>query len=376
MRCSLILLTAASVLASTQPRRPAHAFKGAISFPGAPGFSLATTVECDIGEESCGSGCIPILGSCCDQSLGTWCDITDYCDQGGCCELGSICTGSPSGCDEGYESCGDRCMPEGAVCCNDGEGYCDAGTTCTATGCQTGGSGSGSDDDDDSSSGGSGGDDTGSCLTSEEECAGGCMPLGSVCCGNSGYCPATYTCGSGDDCIPSGGGDDDDDDSSSGGGGGSSGSCLSFQEECGGGCMPLGSVCCGVSGYCPATYTCGSGDDCIASGTSGGGGSGSGDDDDDDDSAPQPTYTLAPVTTSSASSDDDDVLTDLPTLTIPSLTLPSLTLPSASTSSGPVSGDGSEDSGSSEEGGDGASGAGMVLPSLVLGLIALVPMFL
>ncbi len=47
-----------------------------------------------------------------------------------------------SACDEGWTSCGsDGCMPAGADCCPNGNGYCDGGKYCGSDNmCHTGGS--------------------------------------------------------------------------------------------------------------------------------------------------------------------------------------------------------------------------------------------
>ncbi|KAK1782345.1 hypothetical protein QBC45DRAFT_236710 [Copromyces sp. CBS 386.78] len=171
--------------------------------------------SCDIGETTCGIGCMPLASVCCSGK--GYCDPGEYCtERDTCCPIGKTC--SPGGgCDAGKALCGNGCMPAGAVCCPD-HGYCDAGEVCTDHGtCAVGSGGSGG-------GGGSGGSNTCSAAGKENCDANWCMPLGSVCCGTGEgwycdagyYCTQTGCCKNGRTCSSSGGG--------SGGGGGGGGS--------------------------------------------------------------------------------------------------------------------------------------------------------
>ncbi|GJN73804.1 hypothetical protein VFPFJ_04288 [Purpureocillium lilacinum] len=96
---------------------------------------------CSSLEEKCDSTCIPLSGTCCGLGDGSYCKVGYTCVKGGCCQIGKVCTGTPSGCSASQESCGSRCMPKGAVCCPGGSSYCDAGETCSGGRCNTSGSG-------------------------------------------------------------------------------------------------------------------------------------------------------------------------------------------------------------------------------------------
>ena len=82
----------------------------------------------------------------------------------------------------------------------------------------------------------------------QEVCDNGCMPTGSVCCGDSTYCNANYTCGPNNSCLPDGvvGGS----------------SCLSLGEEtCVNSdgtedCAPILADCCGNHHYCAYPTVC------------------------------------------------------------------------------------------------------------------------
>ncbi|CAM1506465.1 Fc.00g061060.m01.CDS01 [Cosmosporella sp. VM-42] len=167
--------------------------------PGANSQALGLSLSgCDVGQVSCDTGCMPSNGECCGIGNGAYCDSGDYCVSNGCCEDGEICSGAPSGCDDGKEECGSFCIPEGSVCCD--TGYCDAGDSCTSDGlCSPGGG-----------DGGSGGGGGNNCYSFQEECGTGCMPEGSVCCDNGQYCFSGETCLSDGTCqFGSSGGDDD-----------------------------------------------------------------------------------------------------------------------------------------------------------------------
>ncbi|KAH7147062.1 hypothetical protein B0J13DRAFT_442200 [Dactylonectria estremocensis] len=328
MRSSTFLSALVGVATASSPVK-FNSFKAGqkgLLLPGAgsQALNLAATNTCDIGETACRGGCMPLTGECCSTNTG-YCDIGFYCMAEGCCEDGSVCTGSSSGCSDGYEICGDYCMPEGSVCCD--TFFCDAGETCTSDGyCYS----------SDNSSG--------SCYSFQEECGDGCMPEGSVCC-TTGYCYAGETCNNDGTCSLGGSGGDDDDSSG--------GSCYSYQEACGDGCMPEGSVCCDNGKYCLSGQTC------VGDGTCTYG---------DDDSSVS-SYSFIFTTASS--------------VTVSSVTIASSSFTSASATA--VSGDDSSSdssssdssSSSSSSSNDGDNGAGIVgVPYAMLGLVGLIPLVL
>ncbi|KAJ6438771.1 hypothetical protein O9K51_08172 [Purpureocillium lavendulum] len=94
--------------------------------------------SCSSLEEKCDATCIPLSGTCCGLGDGSYCKVGYTCVKGGCCQIGKVCNGSPSGCSASQESCGTRCMPKGSVCCYDGT-YCDSGYTCNAGRCKKSG---------------------------------------------------------------------------------------------------------------------------------------------------------------------------------------------------------------------------------------------
>ncbi|KAF5704481.1 hypothetical protein FMUND_12517 [Fusarium mundagurra] len=287
-------------------------------------------------------------------------------------------------CPAGKTSCDSSCMDEGAQCCNKGTGaYCDDGYHCQADGCCKDGkvcSGPPTGctpgkelcgeycvtkgECDSGGSGGSPGDSSGgSCLSFQETCGDGCMPKGMVCC-DTGYCLRGQTCGSDGTCNSGSG---------SGGspGGSSGGSCATYQEKCGDGCMPKGMVCCDT-GYCLSGQVCRSDGTCgyRSSGGSSGGGSSGGSDDGDKSSFTQESPTLT---------------SDSPSFTAPSIEpVPTVddnkfsTFSSAAEPTGPRSGgDDNGDSGSSSSSDNGGSNSGSILvPSFFMGLVAMVPLFL
>ncbi|UNI18350.1 hypothetical protein JDV02_004623 [Purpureocillium takamizusanense] len=106
---------------------------------GASGSLLsARQSSCSSLEKTCESTCIPLTGTCCGVGGGSYCKVGYNCVKGGCCQIGKVCTGTPSGCSASQESCGTRCMPKGSVCCFDGT-YCDAGETCSNGKCNRSG---------------------------------------------------------------------------------------------------------------------------------------------------------------------------------------------------------------------------------------------
>ncbi|KAM5360438.1 hypothetical protein ACJZ2D_013765 [Fusarium nematophilum] len=213
---STLLLALVGLSAATKSNnfntRKAHQKGLALPGAGSQALVFSLTGSCLSSEIECDGGCIPSAGQCCDIGTGAYCEDGYYCISNGCCPDGEICSGAPSGCLEGKELCGIYCIPEGKVCCD--TGYCDEGETCTSDGqCSLGGDGGGS-------GGGSGGNN---CYSFQEECDDGCMPEGSVCCGNGKYCLSGETCmddgtcryGSGSGGSGGGSGDDGDDDDDS-----------------------------------------------------------------------------------------------------------------------------------------------------------------
>lgn len=144
-----------------------------------PALDHRSFYYCDAGKVTCDTTwCMPSTGSCCGIGDGSYCEAGTYCNDYGCCPDGKDCPYPPDGCGADDEECGDRCVPAGAVCCDDG-GYCDAGETCAAGGgyCSVG----------------DGGDGT-TCEDDEDECSGSCMPAGSVCCHDGSYCYEGEVC--------------------------------------------------------------------------------------------------------------------------------------------------------------------------------------
>ncbi|KAL4729056.1 hypothetical protein ACLX1H_003464 [Fusarium chlamydosporum] len=311
-----------------------------------------------------------------------------------------------STCDGGMKQCGNSCIASSGECCDTSAGtYCEDGYRCQATGCCEDGklcsgppsgctkgkemcgsfcmpegkvcclsgfcdegekctsdgkctAGSSSGGSSGSSGGSSGG--SSSCMSFEEQCGDGCMPKGMVCC-NIGYCLSGQTCTSDGKCRYGSGG------SSGGGSGGSSssGSCSSYQETCGDGCMPKGMVCCDP-GYCLSGQTCTSDGKCRYSSSSGSSGSsGSSDDDDDDDDDSKFTFTQESATRT----------IDSPSFTAPSIEpVPTIdddgnfpTFTSRPIPTGPMSG-GDDDGDSSGSSSGGGSNSGSInLPDLFMG---------
>ncbi|KAK0385208.1 hypothetical protein NLU13_7685 [Sarocladium strictum] len=274
-------------------------------------LNLGLADTCSSFEKVCDLDfCIPSIGTCCSEGNGAYCEIGKRCVENGCCPVGETCTGPPT-CEDGDEKiCGTFCIPEGADCCDSTEGtFCDSPGTCTSSGCSVG-----------SLRGGSGG-------------SGG-----------------------------SGGG--------SGGSGGSGGTledeCFDFQEKCGDGCIPKGSVCC-PSGleYCLSGQTCNNDGTCRRGGLGGGSGGSSSNDDDNDESD-----SLFTITSTSSTS------------TTSSETFGSNSLPTGLVSGGPDDEDSSNDSNDDapRSGDDGnvnePDAATMHGPSLFAAALALVPLLL
>ncbi|KFH46543.1 hypothetical protein ACRE_026620 [Hapsidospora chrysogenum ATCC 11550] len=194
LRSSTLLLALAACLGAAHETIGRSGLKGSqanLLLPGGNSAALRLRATCDVGEADCDGFCIPEGEVCCGDGDGSSCSAGKYCTLEGCCPKGEFCTGSPTGCDDGKELCGKYCIPDGSVCCEEANTYCEKGESCTSDGfCETGSGGS-SDDDDDDLDGTSG---SGTCLSSQEECDGYCMPAGSVCCGDGYYCYEGETC--------------------------------------------------------------------------------------------------------------------------------------------------------------------------------------
>lgn len=109
-----------------------------------------------------------------------------------------------------------------------------------------------------SSGGGSSGNSYESCDPGYGLCpGGGCAPLGSMCCRSGGYCPRGKTCTPNGKCLPDGYTNCGD------------GRGCKPGYTCGRGadCIPQGTVDCGDGKYCDAGDTCGRGGGCIPKGT-------------------------------------------------------------------------------------------------------------
>lgn len=140
-------------------------------------------------------------------------------------------------CRFGQAECHGGCMPDKATCCEPGTGYCRAGTRCDNGTCCVDGR---------------------ACDSSSTTCGvdgalcklNYCMPAGSICCADGTYCGPREMCGQDGFCRDrdvEDGGDDDN----------SSGRCSVDQEECGEGCMPKNSTCCGNGqGHCQPGWRC------------------------------------------------------------------------------------------------------------------------
>ena len=248
------------------------------------------------------------------------------------------------------------CIPIGGECCGDGNGaYCEIGTYCQTDGCcpigQT-----------------CSGPPTGCTSDDKELCDGYCIPVGSECCGDGYYCDAGETCTS-DGFCESGSSDDDE-----------SASCDSDQAVCDGYCIPDDAVCCGDGYYCDAGETCTDDGYCDPP---------IGDDDDDEDEEVSPTddddtasetYTLEPLPTETTTEEETSTTEEETTTTTEEETStteePTTTTEEETTTTEESSAENTDDviGGGS---GDGDTGAGsMLVPSFLMGLIALIPLAL
>ncbi|KAL7811483.1 hypothetical protein V8C44DRAFT_358283 [Trichoderma aethiopicum] len=147
-----------------------------IAGPGAASFGVHSVSDgCGIGMTTCDVNCMPLTGICCDLGNGAYCDIGYSCVDNGCCPVGKICNGPPTGCEGDRDLCGEFCVPKG---------------TCDGSG----------------GSGGSGSGGSGGCPSGYEACDDECMPTGSVCCHNGYHCNAGQTCTSDFKCRRGGSG--------------------------------------------------------------------------------------------------------------------------------------------------------------------------
>ncbi|PTB64579.1 hypothetical protein BBK36DRAFT_1123641 [Trichoderma citrinoviride] len=285
-----------------------------VAGPGAASFGVHSLSDgCGIGMTTCDvNNCMPLTGVCCGLGNGAYCDIGYACVDNGCCPVGKVCNGPPTGCEGDRDLCGEFCVPKGT---------CDG----------SGGGGSGG-------SGGSGG-----CPSGYEACDDECMPAGSVCCHNGYHCDAGQTCTSDFKCRlggSSGGGGGSGGGSSSGGGdGGDDGPTSSIDDSF----TSRGSG----SGPLPTTYSL----------------------------SPDPEPTAAP-TESNPFGGGDDVFTSTEDSSQPTPTNKASTTPrpTSNGSSGSGSG-GSSSNGGSNDDDDGSSGT-MNAPSLIVGLLAFIPFVL
>ncbi|PTB56278.1 hypothetical protein M431DRAFT_111064 [Trichoderma harzianum CBS 226.95] len=261
------------------------------------------------------------------------------------------------GCGIGMTTCDSNCMPLTGICCGLGSGaYCDIGYTCESD---------------------------------------GCCPVGKVCTGPPTGCEGDRDlCG--EFCVPKGTCSSGGGGGGGGGSGGGDGGCPTGYEACDDECMPTGSVCCHNGYHCDAGQTCTADFKCrIGSGGGGGGsGGGSGGDGGDDQttsrggsSGSQTTYSLSPnpepTATSSTESNPfggDDATTtsqdSFPEPTQPPATTSSSSSSSSGGSNGGSSGGSSGSSSGGSNGGNGGSGGSIVAPSILVGLLALVPFVL
>lgn len=55
--------------------------------------SGSSTSTCLATQSSCGTGCMPLLATCCDATQGNYCNDGEYCVSNGCCPVGKTCNG-------------------------------------------------------------------------------------------------------------------------------------------------------------------------------------------------------------------------------------------------------------------------------------------
>ncbi|KAM0327230.1 hypothetical protein ACHAQA_006365 [Verticillium albo-atrum] len=112
-------------------------------------FSLVRR-QCDVAcgvDETGGDACVEAGSTCCDQTIGSYCQDGYYCIDAGCCPDGETCDGPATSCIDPTETlCGAYCLPAGSECCDADAGlYCEPGNTCASDGCEAtdGGGGGG-----------------------------------------------------------------------------------------------------------------------------------------------------------------------------------------------------------------------------------------
>lgn len=206
------------------------------------GFACSAAGGCvPPGGDDCGNGTYCPTGTTCylDYCRGTGGSGSTWPHDGG----GNVCSAQCAGggcCPPGY-SCASTpgCIPDGAVDCGDGF-YCGAGTRCVQvngqTMCESGTCGTIC------------GDNT--CCPAGYDCAAqGCMPAGSVDCGDGHYCSAGTLCD-----VANGSAVCDEGSCATQC---TNGTCCPSGYDCGsGGCLPHGDVDCGNGYYCLAGTTC------------------------------------------------------------------------------------------------------------------------
>lgn len=69
-------------------------------------------ISCADGFQTCGEGCIPVTANCCDHYTGEYCQTGTICCSEGCIPIGTSCCGNGNYC------------PVGSVCCNNNTQCC------------------------------------------------------------------------------------------------------------------------------------------------------------------------------------------------------------------------------------------------------------
>jgi hypothetical protein len=95
---------------------------------------------CDAGYTPCKDKCMLIGGDCCND--GTFCKAGTQCNGIGGCSTGTGGGGNTNQCLSTQTLCNNKCMPLGSVCCGNGR-YCPTGYSCVNAGlnCAPGGTG-------------------------------------------------------------------------------------------------------------------------------------------------------------------------------------------------------------------------------------------
>lgn len=130
-----ILLAMATVsVANTLPEKAAPALR--IALPNGKKLSLRQTSEVCLptqNEQNCEGECIPEDWDCCHDGESGACEDGYYCDGDGCCPVGRLCEGEPTGCTKSFKECGGSCIPKEGICCLDF--WCEKGSTCGKNDC-------------------------------------------------------------------------------------------------------------------------------------------------------------------------------------------------------------------------------------------------